>query len=572
MRPDPANVRSAPPLRVVLLIDSFTQPRWVAGAVMDMVASDVVAITGVVVNGTTEPWAPAPPRRAFPARLLNAWRKRDAVLLNRYLQFDQRRYPARGLDPFEPMDLTDALASIPRITAVPRQTTFSDFFDERALQEMQAMEPDVAIRFGFRILRGPVLGIPKHGVWSFHHDDNRVIRGGPPGLWEVLLGWPSTGAVLQRLSEDLDAGETIARTWTATNTISVNQTRVALYRAAAPLLVHKLRELHRRGPEALRPQPSEPSFRPYSKRLYIAPTARELVRGLGHVLRRLVIRKVAQFRMREQWQLLIGFDARQAAENQVPQSSVFRLKPLVPPADRFWADPFPVLHQGTFLIFFEELRFERDIGRISVVEVSADGRVSAPRVVLERGYHLSYPFVFQHDGEWYMMPEMAAHGVQEVFRATLFPDAWELHSVLEFERMVVDPTLHFDGVRWWLFVGTAPSTDATCDELSLYHSASPLGPWEPHVGNPVVSDARGARPAGRIFRAGDDLIRPTQDGTPSYGTAVVFKRIVRLDLEAYEEEEIGRIDPDWAPDVAGTHTINAAGPLTVMDARVVRRP
>ena len=572
MRPDPASVRSAPPLRVVLLIDSFTQPRWVAGAVMDMLSSECITITGIVLNGTAGPWASPPPRRSLPGRLLNAWRKRDAVLLNRYLRFDERRYPARGPDPFELTDLTDALSTIPRITAIPKRTTYSDFFDDSALAELRGLEPDVAVRFGFRILRGPVLGIPKHGVWSFHHDDNRLIRGGPPGLWEVLLGWPSTGAVLQRLSEDLDAGETIARTWTATNTISVHQTRVAVYRAAAPLLVHKLKELHRRGPDALQPQPREPSFRPYSKRLYIAPTAPELVRGLAHVVRRLVRRKFAQFRVREQWQLLVGFDSRQAADNGVPQSSVFRLKPVVPPADRFWADPFPVLHEGKFLIFFEELLFDQDVGRICVMEIATDGRVSPPRVVLERGYHLSYPYLFQHEGEWYLMPEMAAHGVQEVFRATSFPEQWVLHSVLEFDQLVVDPTLHFDGVRWWLFVGTAPSPDSNCDELSLYHSASPLGPWVPHVANPVVSDARGARPAGRIFRSGDELIRPAQDGTPDYGTAVVFKRILRLDLDAYVEDEIGRIDPDWAPGVAGTHTINAAGPLTVIDARVVRRP
>jgi hypothetical protein len=567
---DSAPPRGALPIRVILLVDSFTQPRWVAGCVREMLTSACVAVVGVVVNGTAVPWAPEPQRRSLPARLRNAWKKRDAVLLDRYLRFDERRYPAHGDDPFEPIDLSAALASIPRITAVPRQTTFSDFFDEAALASMRALEPDVAVRFGFRILRGPVLGIPRHGVWSFHHDDNHVIRGGPPGLWEVLLGLPDTGAVLQRLSEDLDAGETIARTWTATNSVSVNQTRVALYRAAAPLLMRKLRELHRRGADGLRPQPAEPSFRPYASRLYVAPTARELIGGLARVVTRLLMRKVSQLRRREQWQLMVGFDTRQLCGNGVPQSSVFRLKPLVPPADRFWADPFPVLHDGRYLIFFEELLFNENVGRISLIEITPDGRASVPRVVLATGYHLSYPFVFEHERQWYMMPEMARHGVQEVFRATAFPDRWELHDTLEFDQMVVDPTLHFDGTRWWLFVGTAASPFSDCDELSLYHAASPLGPWEPHAANPVVSDARGARPAGRLFRSGDDLIRPAQDGTPGYGTAVSFKRILRLDLEAYAEEAIGRIDPDWSPAVAGTHTINAAGQLTVIDARVIR--
>lgn len=570
MPPDSAQTRIAPPIRVILLIDSFMQPRWVAGSVLEMLASECVTIVGVIVNGTAEPWAPAPERRSFSARLRNAWKKRDAVLLDRYLRFDERRYPARGDNPFDPTDLSAPLASIPLITAFPRQTTFSDFFDDAALNGIRALNPDVAVRFGFRILRGPLLGIPRHGVWSFHHDDNHVIRGGPPCLWEVLLGLPDTGAVLQRLSEDLDAGESIARTWTATNTVSVNQTRVALYRAAAPLLMRKLRELHRHGADALRLQPAEPSFRSYASRLYIAPTARELIAGLSRVVMRLLVRKAGLIRRREQWQLLAGFDSRQSCGNDVPQSSVFRLKPLVPPADRIWADPFPVMHDGRFLIFFEEMLLDENVGRIAMIEMTPDGRASESRVVLDTGYHLSYPFMFRYEGEWYMMPEMAAHGAQEVFRATHFPDRWELHKTLAFDRMVVDPTLHFDGLRWWLFVGTAPSPFSDCDELSLYHAASPLGPWEPHAANPVVSDARGARPAGRLFRSGDDLIRPAQDGTPAYGTAVSFKRILRLDLEAYVEEPIGRIDPDWSTAVAGTHTINAAGPLTVIDARVVR--
>ncbi|MBC7842748.1 MAG: hypothetical protein H7099_10565 [Gemmatimonadaceae bacterium] len=552
-------------------MDSFRQPHWVADAVREMLTSSAVQISGIVLNGTAEPWAPPPIRRRLPQRLLNAWRKRDAVLLDRYLRFDARRYPSKGQDPFEPTDLSADLAAVPYITAQPRQTRYSDFFDDAALAFVRSLAPDVAVRFGFRILRGPVLSIPRHGVWSFHHDDNRELRGGPAGLWEVLLGWPSTGAVLQRLSEDLDAGATLARTWIATNMISVNQNRIALYRAAAPLLAHKLRELHRRGPAALALRPGESGFQPYSDRLYIAPTMAELLGGLLGVLRRLVVRKIADMRMYEQWQLLFGFDARQTDENLIPQSSMFRLTSIVPPSDRFWADPFPVKHDGRFFVFFEELVYAENKGRIVVAEFTAEGMIGVPRVVLECDFHLSYPFVFQHAGSWYMMPEMGEQGVQDVFRATSFPDQWERHDTLQFGRIIVDPTLHFDGVRWWLFVGTAPAPGSTCDELSLYHSDSPLGPWTPHVGNPVVSDARGARPAGRLFRVGDDLIRPAQDCTPAYGTAISFKRVLCLDTESYREEQIGRIDPDWAPVIAGTHTINAAGPLTVIDGRMRRR-
>ena len=32
--------------------------------------------------------------------------------------------------------------------------------------------------------------IARHGVWSYHHGDNRFYRGGPPGFWEVMEDQP----------------------------------------------------------------------------------------------------------------------------------------------------------------------------------------------------------------------------------------------------------------------------------------------------------------------------------------------------------------------------------------------
>ena len=170
-----------------------------------------------------------------------------------------------------------------------------------------------------------------------------------------------------------------------------------------------------------------------------------------------------------------------------------------------------------------------------------------------------------------MMPEMAAHGVQEVYRALTFPSEWVLDRELKFDKPICDPTLLQHEGRWWLFAATAPTPDSDYIELSLYHSSTPLGPWQPHPMNPVLSDARSARPAGRLFRTGGALVRPAQDGTPVYGSSIVLKRVVRLTEEEYAEEVIGRFDPLWRDDLVGTHTINAAGAVTAFDIRVRRR-
>ncbi|WP_440769951.1 formyltransferase family protein [Natronorubrum sp. DTA28] len=72
-----------------------------------------------------------------------------------------------------------------------------------------AADCDLAIRFGFGLIRGDVLTAPEHGVLSFHPADIRRYRGmGPPVLYRD--GRSRAGATLQRLDESIDGGEIVA--------------------------------------------------------------------------------------------------------------------------------------------------------------------------------------------------------------------------------------------------------------------------------------------------------------------------------------------------------------------------
>ena len=109
------------------------------------------------------------------------------------------------------------------------------------------------------------------------------------------------------------------------------------------------------------------------------------------------------------------------------------------------------------------------------------------------------------------------------------------------------------------------------DELNLYHADTPLGPWTPHKRNPVVSDVRHARPAGRPFKVGAFWYRPAQDCSLRYGYAIALRRIVRLDPNELVEEPATTLTPDWDPKVIATHTVNAVDGLTVIDVQLRRR-
>ena len=109
------------------------------------------------------------------------------------------------------------------------------------------------------------------------------------------------------------------------------------------------------------------------------------------------------------------------------------------------------------------------------------------------------------------------------------------------------------------------------DELHLYYAESPLGPWKPHARNPVVSDVRSARPAGRLFWSKDVLYRPSQDSSLRYGYATTISKVASLSTVTYTETEVLKILPDWDKDIIGIHTVNLTDEMTVIDC-LTRRP
>jgi hypothetical protein len=72
--------------------------------------------------------------------------------------------------------------------------------------------------------------------------------------------------------------------------------------------------------------------------------------------------------------------------------------------------------------------------------------------------------------------------------------------------------------------------------------------------NPIVSDVRRARPAGRIFSHDGHLIRPAQDCSEAYGWRIALNRIEVLTEAEYREVPIGWIEPDGSAGTLRAHT------------------
>jgi hypothetical protein len=216
-------------------------------------------------------------------------------------------------------------------------------------------------------------------------------------------------------------------------------------------------------------------------------------------------------------------------------------------------------------LFFENYPYLDKIGMIACAEVLRDGVISDSRTVLAPGHHLSYPFVFQHRGEIYMLPESGADQTVKLYRADPFPDRWSLEKVLFKGARAVDPTLWVEDGIYWFFVTIVDPPEAG-PQLFLFYADSLTGEWKYHPSNPICSDVGFARGAGRIFGENGRRIRPSQDHSHGYGCACHFRQILELTKHSYREASLGSIEPAWEKGLTGTHTYNRSGTFEVIDA------
>ncbi len=260
------------------------------------------------------------------------------------------------------------------------------------------------------------------------------------------------------------------------------------------------------------------------------------------------------------------------AEPAILNLADFRILP--DDGKRFFADPFVFLKNGARHVFVEELPDAAGRGHISHFTISPDGIAGTVRPVLETPHHLSYPFVFEHEGEIWMLPESCAAGGLDLYRAERFPDSWTLDSRL-IEGRIHDATLFSHDGRLWIAAGNETLQSATWDGLSLFSAASLRGPWEAHPDNPVLIDARAARPAGALWSAHGALYRPAQDCSEDYGGRLTLRRITELSRERFNEKTVGHISfgagihkPmffNHGGRILGPHTLSRAGNLEVLD-------
>lgn len=520
----------ARPLRVVLVTPARI-PVWLSRFLQLAAGTSWLAVSVLPVTGATLPVAKRPP-----------------LDLRLFFAFDRRRKGASAALRPVPLRTRDCLMLASTIDA--------DATPAELRSRMGELQPGLVLSLGPRAWTEVMAECAPLGCWDIDASLVDSEYAGTALLAPLVKGDPVT-----RLALELE-GATLSPWGQA---CSFGPTRFGSFGAQRDTAFRKLPLLLLRMLHRLAADEFVPPNRPTRLRLSadgpppgVGASARAFAITVGNA----VLWQLRKGRPAPLWHLVL----RQSRPPIDPAAPELRPDAVVEAAQAdFWADPCVVEADGRPLVFVEEM-WPDEKGIIACVELR-DGTARRLGTALEESAHLSYPQVFAHDGEWYMTVESSQLKRVSLYRAARFPLGWERVVDLVSGRVCCDPTLHFHEGRWYLFATVSENGNGTWSELFLFVSDALEGPFRPHPANPIVSDVRRARPAGRLFVRDGRLIRPAQDCAANYGAAVVFNEVLALSPTHYDERPLSRLAPDWAPGLVACHTYSASDTLEVFDAR-----
>lgn len=206
------------------------------------------------------------------------------------------------------------------------------------------------------------------------------------------------------------------------------------------------------------------------------------------------------------------------------------------------ADPFLFVHKDKLYLFYEETTFRRPGGRLMMVCTYDLKNWTEPvQVSDDDNMHFSFPYVFEDDGDVYMIPETGWVGEIRLYKAVAADlSKFELDTVLmkrqkKGEGIVfdfADNVIYKKNGLYYLFTSIL---DSKGYELQLYIADSLRGPYRQHPSSPICHVNEYGRNAGALIECNGKLYRPTQDCSHTYGGQVNVMEIIRITPEYYEE-------------------------------------
>jgi hypothetical protein len=111
----------------------------------------------------------------------------------------------------------------------------------------------------------------------------------------------------------------------------------------------------------------------------------------------------------------------------------------IPFDENYWyADPILVSRNGKEYLLMESFDMRTQLGSIACAEFDASGKLSAPRVIIQEAYHMSFPMVFTWNDNLYMIPETCENRSLNLYRCEGDMYRWHLVKSFPVEEELVD--------------------------------------------------------------------------------------------------------------------------------------
>ncbi len=157
----------------------------------------------------------------------------------------------------------------------------------------------------------------------------------------------------------------------------------------------------------------------------------------------------------------IGY--RKRNKDILPVSGFGEFDPVFNDKNYWYADPILFTQNGDSYLFLELFDKRADKGKIAYCRLTDQGPTPF-KVVIDEPFHMSFPMVFEFDGDIYMLPETSSDKSLRLYRASAFPDKWELVQRFDTEGLYVDTVITHVGEKSFgiLTCEASPSKEYEC--------------------------------------------------------------------------------------------------------------
>ena len=258
---------------------------------------------------------------------------------------------------------------------------------------------------------------------------------------------------------------------------------------------------------------------------------------------------------------------RKKQQEGIIKNCSFKAEYVLPATRANWcADPMLVDFDDKTYLFYEAV--DGDHGRIEVAQINDDCTVGTATVLLNDECHYSYPFVFGHEDELYMIPESSAANEVRLYKAKTFPYEWELQSVLLNARAVDTTVFEQNGKKYLLTFITDGKTERVTPRAYEMHFDDGVSLKELTW---AEFDELRVRGAGGVFEENEKQYRPAQISTEvRYGDALALYEVNVTD-GSYSESFAGELTADNVSTkgvhMDGLHTYSTSEHFEAIDIR-----